>query len=274
MAAGLRPLRQYLKVVDVVLEVADARLPVSSRYPDLASIIGSKTRLLVLTRADLADPKLTAQWLEFFRSQGTTAFAINARTGEGSRALRQQLAMIAKEKRQTMAHKGFRGRPLRIMAAGIPNVGKSSLINRLAGRSAARTGNRPGITRGPQWLRFEGNIELLDTPGVLWTHWHEQRTALWLGTIGCAPEGVLAAEDIADLLAEYLLTNAPDNLKIRYNLKEGQLTKQKLFESIAERRGFISFGGVFDLEKSATALINDFREGYLGRFTLEAPKQD
>lgn len=274
MPAGLRSLRQYLKVVDVVLEVADARLPASSRYPDLVNILGTKTRILVLTRVDLADPQVTVRWLEVLRAQGAPAVAINARTGEGNRALRQQLASVAREKRQTLGHKGLRGRPLRIMALGIPNVGKSSLINRLAGRGAARTGNRPGITRGPQWLRLEGNMELLDTPGVLWPHWHEHHTALWLGTIGCAPEGVLPVLEIANLLAEFLLANAPRNLEARYNIKEGQLTKHNLIELIGRRRGYISFGGLVDQEKSAIALVNDFRDGYLGRFTLEFPPPD
>lgn len=274
MPAGLKSLRKYLKVVDVVLEVADARLPASSRYPDLVNILGTKTRILVLTRIDLASSKDTLRWLEVLRVQGTKVVAVNARTGEGNRALRQQLAAIGREKRQVLTRRGLRGRPLRIMAMGIPNVGKSSLINRLAGRGFARTGNRPGITRGPQWLRMEGNMELLDTPGILWPHWHEQRTALWLGTIGCAPEGVLSFSEIAELIAEFLLTNAPRNLEIRYGIKEEQLTVQNIIESVGRRRGYISFGGIVDREKSAIALVKDFREGYLGRFTLEVPSQD
>jgi ribosome biogenesis GTPase A len=271
MPAGLKSLRQYLKVVDIVLEVADARLPSSSRYPDLRTILGSRARLLVLTRADLADPAATARWLEAFQAKGIPAVAVNARTGEGVRALRQQLAGIAKEKKENLARKGLRARPLRIMALGIPNVGKSSLLNRLAGRGAARTGDRPGITRGPQWIRIEGEMELLDTPGVLWSHWHEPGTALWLGAIGCVPEGILPVTDIANLVVEFLLAQAPELLLTRYGITRQEAERANLLEAIGRRRGYLLPGGIIDQEKTALALINDFREGYLGRYTLEQP---
>ncbi|KYH32078.1 ribosome biogenesis GTPase YlqF [Neomoorella mulderi] len=271
MPAGIKSLRQYLKFVDIVLEVADARLPAASRYPDLGTILGNRTRILVLTRADLADPVATARWLEVFQAGGTPAVAVNARTGEGVRALRQQMAGTAKEKRGKLAQKGLRARPLRVMALGIPNVGKSSLLNRLAGRGAARTGDRPGITRGPQWIRIEGNMELLDTPGVLWSHWQEPGTALWLGAIGCAPEGILPVTEIANLVGEFLLGKAPEVLVTRYGITRQEAEGANLLEAIGRRRGYLLPGGIVDQEKTALALVNDFRAGYLGRFTLELP---
>ncbi len=267
-------LRKYLKVIDVILETADARLPASSRYPNLAGILGSKKRILVLTRIDLAAAQDTAHWLEVFQARGDLAVAVNARTGEGSQVLRRQLAVIAKGKKRKLAPQGLRDRPLRIMVVGIPNVGKSSLINRLIGRGVARTGNRPGITLGPQWLRMKGSMELLDMPGVLWPHWHEQRPALWLGAIGCVPDGILSFLDIGNQVAEFLLANAPSRLQSRYRIKNKQLTVENLMESIGRQRGYISLGGVIDQEKAAITLINDFREGLLGRFTLEAPSSE
>ncbi|MBC7324338.1 MAG: 50S ribosome-binding GTPase, partial [Moorella sp. (in: Bacteria)] len=159
----------------------------------------------------------------------------------------------------------------RIMVLGIPNVGKSSLLNRLAGRKAARTGDRPGITRGPQWVRIEENLELLDTPGVLWSHWQEHETALWLGAIGCVPEGMLPVTEIAVLVANFLLAQVPENLVARYGIPPGAATGHELLEALGRRRGYLLPGGVVDHEKTALALINDFRDGLLGRFTLELP---
>ncbi|WP_258361056.1 ribosome biogenesis GTPase YlqF [Moorella sulfitireducens (nom. illeg.)] len=271
MPAGLKTLRQFLKVVDIVLEVADARLPASSRYPDLGTILGGRSRLLVLTRPDLADPEATARWLEAFQAGGTPAVAVNARTGEGMRLLRRELADTAKKKKEKLVLKGLRARPLRIMVLGIPNVGKSSLLNRLAGRSGARTGDRPGITRGPQWLRMEGEMELLDTPGVLWPHWHEAGTALWLGAIGCAPEGILPVTDIAELVLQFLLARSPEILRARYGITGEETGGSDLLTAIGRRRGFLLPGGIIDREKTALALINEFREGHLGRYTLELP---
>jgi len=271
MQPGLRSLRQNLKVVDVVLEVADARLPASSRYPDIEKLLDKKERILVLTRADLAEPQATYHWLESMKKRDIHAVAVNARTGEGNRILRQQIINVGKKKKEKLFQKGLRNRPLRVMVLGIPNVGKSSLLNRLAGRSAARTGDRPGITRGKQWVRIEGNMELLDTPGVLWAHWDKPQTALWLGIIGCAPEGVLPVEDMVNLLGEFLLKNATFNLTSRYGIDVEGITVSDLVEFIGRRRGYFTSGGTVDREKAALALINDFRDGYLGRFTLEYP---
>ncbi|APC08091.1 ribosome biogenesis GTPase YlqF [Neomoorella thermoacetica] len=270
MPAPLQSLRQYLKVVDAVLEVADARLPVSSRYPDLEKLIGFRARVVVLTRADLADPAATACWLEKLRAGGTRAVAMNARTGAGDRLLYQYLKAIAKAKREARARRGLGEAPLRVMALGIPNVGKSSVLNRLAGRGAARTGNRPGITRGPQWIRIKDNLELLDTPGVLWPRWREPRTALWLGALGCAPEESVPVVGIACLVGEFLLREAPGTLAARYGIQE-QGDATDILAAIGRARGFLLPGGVVDQEKTARALVNDFREGRLGRFTLERP---
>lgn len=270
MPAPLQSLRQYLKVVDAVLEVADARLPASSRYPGLERLIGPKERVLVLTRADLADPAATACWLEKLRAGGTRAVAMNARTGAGDRPLYQYLQAIAGAKREARARKGLGEAPLRVMALGMPNVGKSSVLNRLAGRGAARTGNRPGITRGPQWIRFKDNLELLDTPGVLWTRWREPQTARWLDTLGCTPEESVPVVEQACLVSEFLLREAPGTLAARYGVKE-EVGVMDILAAIGRARGFLLPGGVVDQEQTARALVKDFREGRLGRFTLEKP---
>ncbi|MDN5361702.1 MAG: ribosome biosis GTPase [Moorella sp. (in: firmicutes)] len=270
MTLALKSLRPYLKVVDVILEVADARLPASSRYPALEKVTGSRNRVLVLTRADLADPGATARWLASLQAGGLPAVALNARTGEGSRFLYQQLNLLARGKRVARARRGLGAAPLRVMALGIPNVGKSSLLNRLAGRSVVRTGNRPGITRGPQWIRIKDNLELLDTPGVIWPHWREPVTALWLGAIGCAPEDAVPVREIAILIGGFLLREAPGNMAARYGIQE-QGPVEAILDAIGRARGFLLPGGLVDPEKTARVLVNDFREGYLGRFTLEMP---
>ncbi|BCV21041.1 ribosome biogenesis GTPase A [Moorella sp. Hama-1] len=270
MTMALKSLRPYLKVVDVILEVADARLPASSRYPELEKVTGSRNRVLVLTRADLADPGATARWLASLQAGGLPAVALNARTGEGSRFLYQQLNLLARGKRVARARRGLGAAPLRVMALGIPNVGKSSLLNRLAGRSVVRTGNRPGITRGPQWIRIKDNLELLDTPGVIWPHWREPVTALWLGAIGCAPEDAIPVREIALLIGDFLLREAPGNMAARYGIQE-QGPVEAILDAIGRARGFLLPGGLVDPEKTARVLVNDFREGYLGRFTLEMP---
>ncbi|HHP51097.1 MAG TPA: ribosome biogenesis GTPase YlqF [Moorella mulderi] len=267
----LKKLRSYLKLVDVVLEVADARLPVTSRYPELESLLGSRDRILVLTRADLADPRETERWLEEFRSRGLEAVAVNARTGEGMRSLFQRLAVLFQKKRKKFLEKGLRPRPARLMVMGIPNVGKSSLLNRLLGRATARVGDRPGITRGPQWIRLGGDLQLLDTPGVLWSTWREKETALRLGAIGCIPEGSLPLEEIAGWIGEFLVQRDPESLMIYYGLSPEEL-KNDLLKNIGRRRGFLLPGGEIDQERAAVTLVRDFRAGRLGRFTLEAPR--
>lgn len=263
-------LHRFLKVVDIIIEVADARLPVSTRYPDLDKIFTRRQKFLVLTRADLADARCTGRWLDYFRQQGENVTAVNARTGEGVRELRQKLLGLRGQKIKELAVKGFRGKPLRLMVVGIPNVGKSALLNRLAGRSAASTGDRPGITRGPQWVRVESGLELLDTPGVLWAHWREHDTALKLAAIGCVPDNTFMASEVALNLVAFLLKQLPGILGDYYAINEEEET-EKVLLAIGRKRGFFIKGGELDLEKTALALLVDFREGRLGRITLELP---
>ncbi|MDK2821041.1 MAG: ribosome biosis GTPase [Clostridia bacterium] len=270
MPVGIEDLYQYLKVVDVVLEVADARLPFTSRYPGLGIKFNCKKSILILNRMDLAEPQATLRWLEYYKSAGTSVLAINARSGEGIKTLHKELSIVAKQKNEVMKQKGLRERPLRIMVLGIPNVGKSSLLNRLAGRGVARTGDRPGITRGPQWIRLMGRMELLDTPGVLWPNWHGREKVLFLGAIGCIPDGRLPITEIAILLGELLKERAPKNLIARYNINLDN-TESDILTTIGKARGFLMSGGEVDKEKTANAVVNDFREGKLGRFTLEYP---
>lgn len=271
MPAGFKSFLPYLKVVDVVLEVADARLPVSSRFSGLNKILQGKARILVLTRCDLADPAATAEWLQKFKKEGITAVAVDARRGEGIATLQRHLASMAGEKKLKLAARGLKMRALRLMIVGIPNVGKSSLLNRLVGRGAARTGDRPGITRGPQWVRLGNELEILDTPGVIGKGREEGGGLLWLGAIGCIAESSLMATDIANVILQFLLTVAPERLQDRYGITKEEMENADLLESIGRRRGFLLAGKKIDRERTAMAVINDFREGQLGRYTLERP---
>ncbi|MDN5346624.1 MAG: ribosome biosis GTPase [Clostridia bacterium] len=269
MPGGFR-LHKFLKIVDVVIEAADARLPASSRYPDLGKLFARRHRFLVLTRADLADPVHTRRWLDYFRQQGESVVAVNARTGEGMRELRQKLAGLRGQKVKELATRGFCNKPLRLMIVGIPNVGKSTLLNRLAGRAVVPTGDRPGITRGPQWVRVESGLELLDTPGVLWPYWSKHDTALNLAAIGCLPDTTFAVSEVALNLIDFLLKEIPGLLADRYAVNEDEKAEE-ILSAIGRRRGFFVKKGEIDFEKSAVALLEDFREGRLGRITLEAP---
>lgn len=260
--AASRTLERYLKVVDLILEVADARLPASSRNPELGRWLKGKDLILVLNKADLADPRTTQLWLEYFRAQGTPAVAVNSRTGEGLKELKQMLKELAACKRERLKQRGIQRTALRVMIVGIPNVGKSSLLNRLVGRAVTRTGDRPGITRGPQWVRQPGGWEILDTPGMLGLPPRCSREALLLTALGCLPEGTAPPERVAEELVRVLREQS--------SYKHGAAVEE-VWEEIGRRRGFLLAGGKVDPEKAAWSLVADFRRGELGRITLERP---
>lgn len=254
-------IKRYLKVVDVVLEVVEARLPASSRSLDLAGLLKGKETILVLNKADLANSFATRRWLNFYRTQGQLAVDMNSQTGEGLTRLKHILQKLATSKRERLTQRGILYSPLRIMVVGIPNVGKSSLLNRLVGRTVARTGDRPGITRGPQWVRQVKEWEVLDTPGILGISMKQERTTLLLHALGCIPDG----KDSPEKVAEELICT----------LQEQGWRRQENFEEILDRvgreRGFLKPGGEVDREKAARVFLQQFRRGELGKFTLEWP---
>lgn len=258
-------LQRYLKVVDVVLEVVDARLPASSRHPELGKLLRDKNLILVLNKADLAHPLATRQWLNYFNLQGTPAVAVNSKTGEGLNRLKQMLKELATRKKEKLSRRGIQRPVLRVMIAGIPNVGKSSLLNRLVGKAVTRTGDRPGITRGPQWVRRPDGWEILDTPGIVTFPQGDSREALLLGALGCVPEVRAQPEKIAGELVRVLQ---------RQDRWKSEAPTQEILEEIGRQRGFLLTGGEVDRERAAWSLINEFRRGELGRITLEWPEEE
>ncbi|NLZ38119.1 MAG: ribosome biogenesis GTPase YlqF [Firmicutes bacterium] len=262
MAKAKRLLRENLKLVDAVIEVLDARIPASSQNPDIRQILQNRPVVAVLTRPDLADPEETEKWLQLLGRQYFIAAAVNARMGTGIKRLFAGLKSIPKRRK----HKR---RPLRLMVAGIPNVGKSSLINRLIGRNAAITGDKPGVTTGKQWIRLPGDLELLDTPGLLWPKIANKEQAFCLAAVGSIKDEIINLLELGHELIKYFERHAQQNIYQRYKIETEIKDPNEIMIEIGKRRGCLRKGGEVDLEAAARILIKDFREGRLGRITLE-----
>ncbi|MBE3587459.1 MAG: ribosome biogenesis GTPase YlqF [Thermoanaerobacteraceae bacterium] len=271
MARARRLLRENLKLVDVVIELLDARIPASSRNPQIAEILGHMPRLVVLNKADLADDEVTLHWLKWFSSRGTPAIAVDSTTGKGLGEVPSLVEELSKSKIQALVSRGRRPRSPRCMVVGIPNVGKSLFINALVGRRVTRTGNRPGVTRGQQWIRLARGVELLDTPGVLWPKFDDRQVALKLAATGAIKEEICDVEEVAVWLAGWLLEHCPGPLQERYRLEQLPAGGHQLLELVASRRGQVGAGGVPDTGRAAIHLLKEFRAGKLGRVTLDEP---
>lgn len=271
MAKARRELLRLLKGVDVVVETLDARIPASSRNPDLDNLLGETARAVALNKADLADRARTERWVEFFAAR-CPAVPTNAQAGAGVRDLAATVQGLARERLAAWTAKGRRRRPMRVMVVGVPNVGKSSLINRLAGRSGAKTGNAPGVTRGPQWLRVGQELELLDTPGLLWPKLGEPEVGFSLAVTGTLDDRLFRAEEVVMHLLDRLEELAPGAVAARYELPEAAWSdRAALLEEIGRRRGCLGAGGRVDVERTAALVLSDFRKGRLGAYTLEEP---
>jgi len=272
MAKARRLVQENLKLVDVVLELVDARIPASSRNPMLAEISGSKPRVVVLNKADLADPVLTRRWEEYYRTLGFAAVAVDSVRGGGIKKVPALVKQQAGVKTISLGTAGRLPRSPRCMIVGIPNVGKSFFINRLVGQRAARTGNKPGVTKGRQWIRI-GGMDLLDTPGILWPKFEDPEVAYKLAVTGAIKEEVFNIEEVALKLLAWLAADHPRTLRERYGL-EGELPGDPvvLLESLGRKRGLFQAGMVVDTAKSAVNLLKEFREARLGRFTLDMPQ--
>jgi ribosome biogenesis GTPase A len=267
VARARKEVRQSLRLVDVVIEIIDARIPHSSRIPDMKSLLGQKPSVIALNKADLADPSVTASWIQHFAVQGHEATIVNAKTGEGVPAL---IARARAGSRRS-SH-GRRLRPYRAMAVGIPNVGKSSLLNRLAGRRSARTGERPGITRGRQWIRVAEDLELLDLPGILWPEHATGQAAEMLCLTGAVPDETFDPVTVASKLLGRLAFIAPEAPAERYGVLPRE--PEEALAAIARLRGLLATGGVPDINRAAQAVLADFRSGRLGRLSLESPDDE
>lgn len=270
MAKTRRQMEADVKLVDLVAEIVDARIPVSSRNPDIDAMVGNRPRLIILNRADQADPAMTARWVAWFRKKGYGVMETDAKSGRGVGQFPSAAKSVLKDKVDAWKAKGQVGRPIRAMVVGVPNVGKSTFINKVARRKSAKASDRPGVTRGKQWVAVSPGLELLDTPGILWPKFEDQTTGLHLAFTGAVKDEVTDMEALACALLELLRDQYPLALEERYKLAglDG-LQSWELLEQAARRRGMIAGGGEADTERMARVLLDEFRGGTLGRFTLE-----
>lgn len=270
MAKTRRLIEDNLKMIDVVVEILDARIPFSGRNPNFDDIIKNKPRLLVMNKADLADAKKTSEWIQWYKAQGLKVIPISCRTGQGISTLLNEARELVRERIEKDKERG-RTRTLKLMMVGIPNVGKSSLINRLLGKASTKTGDRPGVTRGKQWLTIKGDAELLDTPGILPPKFEDQEVAKRLAYTGAIKDEIINRELLAYSLCEYLRDEYPDELCSRYKIKDdiSQLEGYKVLELIARRRGFVISGGEVDTERAANVVLDELRSATIGNITLE-----
>ncbi len=264
-------IREQLKLVDVVYELLDARIPMSSKNPDIDKIIGNKPKVIVLNKIDLADAKTTVKWVEYFKQNGTTVIPVNTITGEGVKKLIQESQNVIKEKMDALIKKGRKPRPARIMIAGVPNVGKSSLINKLSGRKSTQIGDRPGVTKGKQWIRLKGNMELLDTPGILWPKFEDPEVALSLAFTGAIKDEIMDTETLAYKLLEILWKDHREDIIERYKINEEYDETIEIMDHIGRNRGCILKGNEIDYSRISNIILDEFRSGKIGRISLEHP---
>ena len=281
MTKTRRMIAEQIKNVDAVCEILDSRIPVSSRNPDVDELTAGKPRLVVLNRVDQADPEATKRWSAYFRGKGYAVLESDAKGGMGTAKFASAVRELLADKLRAYAEKGMAGRVVRVMILGIPNVGKSTFINKVAGRKTAKTEDRPGVTRSKQWVPIDKGLELLDTPGILWPKFEDQSVGLNLAYTGAVKDDILDVETLGCHLMTYLGENYPDALKAAYKLpaipdrEDGEndvAWGYQLLEAAGRKRGFLISGGDVDTERMAKILLDEFRGGKLGRFTLELPE--
>lgn len=272
MTKTRRQMEADLKLVDAVCELLDARIPFSSRNPDIAAICGGKPRMVILNRIDMADPARTKQWAEFFSAQGLCVVQTDCKSRRGIQAFAPAVRELLKEKLERYAEKGQIGRPLKLMVVGIPNVGKSTFINQISGRKGAKAENRPGVTRGKQWVNVDDGLLLLDTPGILWPRFEDKEVGMKLAYTGAVKDDILDVETLACSLIQMLWLRYPDALRARYKLDAPEdAAGYALLEAAARKRGFLLPRGEVDTERMARVLLDEYRSCRIGRFTLETP---
>lgn len=271
MAKTRRLMKESLPLIDAVCELVDARVPESSRNPDLDGIIGSKPRIVLLNKCDLADERATARKIKELAERGVTALPVDCRSGKGLEKFEPAVRGVLKDKIKANADKGMAGKPLRVMVVGIPNTGKSSFINRMAGKYRAKVADKPGVTRGNQWFAIGSGIELLDTPGVLWPKFEDPQVGLKLAFIGSIKETTLDIQELAVSLLSVMQKNYPDRLEQRYKVAGVQDVQEpyELLEMIAAKRGMLLRNGEYDTERAAVMLLDEYRSGKLGKITLD-----
>lgn len=273
MTKAKRQMQEDIKLIDLVIELVDARIPLSSRNPDIDDLGKNKYRLILMNKSDLADKRETDKWSEYFKSKGFFVVSLDARTKNSMKSITEVVMEACKEKIERDRKRGIKNRPVRAMVVGIPNVGKSTFINSYAGKACAKTGNKPGVTKGKQWIRLNKNVELLDTPGILWPKFEDQMVGLRLALIGSIKDEILNVDELAVELIKILIERYPGTIKERYEVDES-IDVTDIIYGIAENRNCVQKGGEADYSKAATLLLDDFRSGKLGKITLESPAEN
>lgn len=270
MTKAKRMMQENIKLIDLVIELVDARIPFSSRNPDIDELGKNKSRIILLNKSDLADSRFNKQWVSYFQEKGFHVIEVNSRSGAGIKSIHGVVQEACKEKIARDRKRGIINRPVRAMVVGIPNVGKSTFINSFAGKACTKTGNKPGVTKGKQWIRLNKSLELLDTPGILWPKFEDQRVGLRLALIGSMNDEVLHVDELAYELIAFLTQRYPGIIKERYGVEEAG-DKYQILQEIAQARNCFLKGGELDIMKASNLLIDDYRGGKLGKITLETP---
>ena len=274
MTRTKRKIEESLHIIDAVAEIVDARIPVSSRNPDLAGLIKDKPLLILLNKCDMADPRETARWIDHYKKHGIPAIPVDCKTGKGVNNFKDKVKEILADKLEQYKAKGMVGKPLRVMVVGIPNVGKSTFINRIAGNSRVKAENRPGVTRGNQWVTIDKQLELLDTPGVLWPKFEDQTVGERLAFTGAVKDAVVDIELLAVRLLEVLSANYPELLSERYKVTDFDMDTYDLLCAIGKKRGMVIRGGETDTERASAMLLEEYRNCKIGKITLEKVKDN
>lgn len=272
MSKAKRAMQEDLKLINVIIELVDARVPLSSKNPDIDPMTNGKSRIILLNKCDLADSSVTARWKKYYEEKGFFVALVNSKNGKGVKQVNEVIQSACKEKIERDRRRGILNRPIRAMIVGIPNVGKSTFINSFAGKSCTKTGNKPGVTKGKQWIRLNKNVELLDTPGILWPKFEDQTVGLRLAFIGSIKDELSNQYELCMLLMQYLGEHYPKAIPDTYQIEPAE-NEVELLERVAKRRGCLKAGGEYDLDKAANYVIDDFRNGRLGCISLEQPEK-
>ena len=271
MTKAKRQMQEDIKLIDLIIELVDARVPLSSRNPDIDELGKNKSRLILLNKSDLADERQNEAWKTYFQAKGFYVVKVDSRNGSGMKAINNVIQEACKEKIERDRRRGIKNRPIRAMVVGIPNVGKSTFINAFAGKACTKTGNKPGVTKGKQWIRINKNVELLDTPGILWPKFEDQSVGAKLAMVGSIKDEILNLEELSLELLKYLHESYEGVLTKRYDIEESE-NALSMLEQVAENRKCIQKGNELDYLKAANILLEEFRNGKIGKITLEKPE--
>lgn len=271
MTKAVRMMQENVKLIDLIIELTDARVPMSSRNPDIDKLGAGKARIVLLNKSDLADPVCNGQWTTYLKDRGSYVLEVNSKTGAGVKAINGLVQEACKEKLERNRKRGIINRPVRAMVVGIPNVGKSTFINAFAGKACTKTGNKPGVTKGKQWIRLNKSLELLDTPGILWPKFEDTQVGMRLALIGSMNDDAIILDELACDLLLFLQEFYPESIRERYGVGWRDTLAETL-ETIARSRGCLARGDSLDLKKASNILLDDFRSGRLGKITLERPQ--